>query len=82
MLLALVLLGPRCAIASKQSQKASVAEAGCLQRLATGQKDLPPVHICRYAAQTSFLFVLACLAPPYLTARISIPVALQLELSQ
>lgn len=51
LLFALVLFDPARVIGSKQSGKASEIEEGCLQRLATGQKDLPPVHICRYAAQ-------------------------------
>ena len=38
------------AVSSSQvSAKASPAELGCLQRLPTGRKDLPPVHVCGYA---------------------------------
>lgn len=52
LLSALVLLGLTCVIGGKQADTASATELGCLQLLATGQKDLPPVHVCRYAAQT------------------------------
>jgi hypothetical protein len=30
----------------KVSAKPSAATLGCLQKLATGRKDLPPVHVC------------------------------------
>ncbi len=30
----------------KVDAKPSAATMGCLQKLATGRKDLPPVHIC------------------------------------
>lgn len=47
----LVLVGLTCVIGIETLDKTSAIEVGCLQLLATGQKDLPPVHICRYAAQ-------------------------------
>ncbi|KAL3162239.1 hypothetical protein ABBQ32_009938 [Trebouxia sp. C0010 RCD-2024] len=46
LLSALVLLGLTCVIGGKQADTASATELGCLQLLATGQKDLPPVHVC------------------------------------
>ena len=37
----------------KVNAKPSAATLGCLQKLATGGKDLPPVHVCGCVALSS-----------------------------